>query len=76
MTRGRLRACSELQMFQSTFLAPSHYAGKWVIPEEDQHYDPAAVNAVGYAYATAPDSPAKKERSEAPQGDGVFSTDI
>jgi hypothetical protein len=48
--------------FESTFLAPSHYAGKWVIPEEDQHYDLAAVNALGYAYATAPDSPAKEAK--------------
>jgi hypothetical protein len=51
-------------MFQSTFLAPSHYAGKWFVPEEDQHYDLAAVNAVGYLYATAPDSPAKKEEAK------------
>jgi hypothetical protein len=49
-------------MFRSTFLAPSHYAGKWVIPDEDQHYDLAAVNALGYAYATAPDSPAKEAK--------------
>jgi hypothetical protein len=49
-------------MFRSTFLAPSHYAGKWIIPDEDQHYDLAAVNALGYAYATAPDSPAKEAK--------------
>jgi hypothetical protein len=49
-------------MFRSTFLAPSHYASKWVIPDEDQHYDLAAVNALGYAYATAPDSPAKEAK--------------
>jgi hypothetical protein len=47
-------------VFRSTFLAPSHYAGKWVIPDEDQHYDLKTVNALGYAYATAPDSPAKE----------------
>src|SRR5260370_3453234 len=58
LTKGRLRACSELQMFRSTFLAPSHYAGKWKIPDEDQRNDLKAVNALGYAYATAPDSPA------------------
>ncbi len=50
------------QMFRSTFLAPSHYAGKWVIPDEDQHYDLAAVNALGYAYATTPDSPEKEAK--------------
>src|SRR6059036_3495895 len=49
-------------MFRSTFLAPSHYAGKWVIPDEDQHYDLKAVNALGFAYATAPDSPAKEAK--------------
>jgi hypothetical protein len=47
-------------MFRSTLLAPSHYAGKWIIPDEDQHYDLKAVNALGIAYATAPDSPAKE----------------
>ena len=32
------------------------------MPDEDQHYDLAAVNALGYAYATAPDSPAKEAK--------------
>ena len=49
-------------MFRSTFLAPSHYAGKWIIPDEDQRNDLKAVNALGYAYATAPDSPAKEAK--------------
>ncbi len=49
-------------MYQSTFLAPSHYAGKWIIPEEEQRNDLAAVNTLGYAYATAPDSPAKEAK--------------
>ena len=47
-------------MYRSTFLAPTHYAGKWTIPDEDQHYDLKAVNALGYSYATAPDSAAKE----------------
>jgi hypothetical protein len=54
--------CSELHMFRRTILAPSHYAGKWIIPEEDQHYDLKAVNLLGYAYATAPDSAAKEAK--------------
>jgi hypothetical protein len=49
-------------MFRSTFLAPSHYAGKWIIPDEEQRNDLAAVNDLGYAYATAPDSPAKEAK--------------
>jgi hypothetical protein len=49
-------------MYRSTFLALSHYAGKWIIPEEDQHYDLKAVNLLGYAYATAPDSAAKEAK--------------
>jgi len=49
-------------MHRSTFLAPSHYAGKWIIPEEEQRNDLAAVNALGYAYATAPDSPANEAK--------------
>jgi hypothetical protein len=49
-------------MFRSTFLSPSHYAGKWVIPDEDQHHDLKVVNQLGYAYATSPDSPEKEEK--------------
>ena len=49
-------------MYRSTFLAPTHYAGKWIIPEEDQRNDLKAVNALGYAYAVAPDSPAKEAK--------------
>jgi hypothetical protein len=49
-------------MFRSTFLAPTHYAGKWIIPDEDQHYDLKAVNALGRAYAAAPDSPEKEAK--------------
>jgi hypothetical protein len=47
-------------MFRSTLLAPSHYAGKWIIPDEDQRNDLKAVNSLGYKYATAPDSPEKE----------------
>jgi hypothetical protein len=36
-------------MFRSTFLAPTHYAGKWIIPDEDQRNELKAVNALGYA---------------------------
>jgi hypothetical protein len=49
-------------MYRSTFLATSHYAGKWIIPEEEQRNDLAAVNLLGYAYATAPDSAAKEAK--------------
>jgi hypothetical protein len=49
-------------MFRRTILAPTHYAGKWIIPEEEQHYDLKAVNLLGYAYATAPDSAAKEAK--------------
>ena len=51
-----------MHMFRSTFLAQSRYAGKWIIPDEDQHYDLASVKALGYAYAIAPDSPAKEAK--------------
>ena len=49
-------------MFRSTFLAPSHYAGKWAVATEDQRYDLVAVNALALEYALLPDSPAKEEK--------------
>jgi hypothetical protein len=49
-------------MFRSTFLAPSHYAGKWAVPAEDQRYDLAEVNVLAQAYALLPDSPEKEEK--------------
>jgi hypothetical protein len=49
-------------MYRSTFLAPSHYACKWIIPEEEQRNDLAAVNLLGYAYAVAPDSADKEAK--------------
>jgi hypothetical protein len=49
-------------MYRSTFLAPSHYVGKWVIPEEDRHYDLKAVNLLGRTYAAAPDSAEKEAK--------------
>jgi hypothetical protein len=49
-------------MYRSTFLAPSHYAGKWIIPEEDQHYDLKAVNLLGRTYAATPDSADKEAK--------------
>jgi hypothetical protein len=45
---------------RSKFLAPSHYAGKWAVPAEDQRYDLAAVNELAQAYAILTDSPAKE----------------
>jgi hypothetical protein len=47
-------------MFRSTSLSQSHYAGKWVIPAEDQRNDLGAINAIGREYALAPDSPVKE----------------
>jgi hypothetical protein len=52
----------QLHMYRSTFLSPSHYAGKWVIPERDQHNDLREVNLLGYAYAIAPDGPEKEQK--------------
>ena len=49
-------------MFRRTTLSPSHYAGKWAIPEEEQRNDLKAVNQLGYEYATATDSPEKEAR--------------
>ena len=46
--------------FRSTLLDPTHYAGKWIIPDEGQRNDLKAVNALGHKYATAPDSPEKE----------------
>jgi hypothetical protein len=43
--------------YRSTTLSTSHYAGRWAIPSEDRRNDLAVVNALGYAYACAPDSP-------------------
>jgi hypothetical protein len=36
-------------MYRSTLLKPSHYAGSWTIPEQDQHNDLREVNKLGYA---------------------------
>jgi hypothetical protein len=47
-------------MYRSTLLAPSHYAGKWIIPDETQRNDLAAMNQLGYDYGVAVDSPAKE----------------
>ena len=37
-------------------------AGKWIIPERDQHNDLKAVNLLGYAYSIAPDGPEKEQK--------------
>ena len=49
-------------MFRSTTLSSSHYAGKWTIPDESQRNDLAAINQLGYDYATEKDSPLKQEK--------------
>ena len=48
------------QLFRSTSLSPSHYAGKWVIPTEQDRNDLKVINKIGYEYAIAPDSPEKE----------------
>jgi len=48
--------------YRSTTLSPSHYAGKWVIPAEDERYDLNVVNPLGLEYAKAIDSPEKEAR--------------
>jgi hypothetical protein len=47
-------------MYRSTLLAPSHYAGRWAIPNEDQRNDLKAINALGQAYAVSADGPEKE----------------
>jgi hypothetical protein len=49
-------------MYRSTLLSPSHYAGRWTIPEPDQRNDLQQVNLLGYDYATSPDGPEKEAK--------------
>ena len=49
-------------MFRSTSLTPSHYAGKWAIPAEDQRIDLAVTNKLAIAYSVDPDSPEKEAK--------------
>lgn len=49
-------------MFRSTTLSPSHYAGKWVIPDEEKRHDLKVVNQLGLEYAKAIDSPEKEAK--------------
>jgi hypothetical protein len=49
-------------MFRSTFLDPSHYAGKWAVPVQDQRYGLREVNALGLEYALLSDSSEKEEK--------------
>lgn len=49
-------------MYRSTLLAPSHYAGRWAIPNEDQRNDLAVINQLGYEYALADDSSTKEAK--------------
>jgi hypothetical protein len=49
-------------MYRSTFLSSSHYAGRWIIPSEDQRNDLKVVNQLGYEYAVAPDSAEKEAK--------------
>ncbi|WP_263381253.1 hypothetical protein [Granulicella arctica] len=48
--------------YRSTFLASSHYAGKWVVPSEDQRFDLADVNELARAYAVLLDSSEKEAK--------------
>ena len=43
--------------YRNTTLSSSHYAGKWIIPAEDQRYDLKVENQPGLEYAKANDSP-------------------
>jgi len=47
-------------MFRSTSLSQSHYAGKWIIPNEDNRNDLGAISVIGREYALSPDSPEKE----------------
>jgi hypothetical protein len=49
-------------MYRSTLLSPSHYAGRWVIPDQDQRKPLQQVNLLGYDYATSPDGPEKEAK--------------
>jgi hypothetical protein len=53
---------SSKSLFRSTFLATSHYAGKWAVPSEDQRYDLAEVNDLAEAYAILDDSFEKEQK--------------
>ena len=47
-------------IYRSTVLSSSHYAAKWVVPDESQRYNLAAINQMGYDYAVTPESPEKE----------------
>jgi hypothetical protein len=49
-------------MSRVILLDPSHWAGKWTAPDEDQHYNLKVVNQLGYEYGVAPDSPEKEAK--------------
>jgi hypothetical protein len=49
-------------MYRSTLLSPSHYAGKWTIPEQGQRKPLQQVNLLGYDYATSLDGPEKEAK--------------
>jgi len=49
-------------MSRVILLDPSHWAGKWIVPKEDQHYDLKTVNKLGYEYGISPDSPEKETK--------------
>jgi DNA polymerase (family 10) len=58
-------------MFRSTFLAPSHYAGKWIVPAEEQRNDLAAVNQLGYVLLRETGSVNHLAKVEALSADGL-----
>ncbi|WP_348269496.1 hypothetical protein P8936_12325 [Edaphobacter paludis] len=49
-------------MSRVILLDPSHWAGKWTAPDEDQHYDLKTVNLLGYEYGIASDSTEKEAK--------------
>jgi hypothetical protein len=49
-------------VYCSTFLLPSHYAGKWLVPEEAHRYDLKEINLFGWEYAVLSDGAEKEAR--------------
>jgi hypothetical protein len=49
-------------MYRSTLLKSTHYAGQWIVPDQNQRNDLQQVNLLGYDYATSPDGPEKEAK--------------
>jgi hypothetical protein len=49
-------------VYRSTSLCPSHYAGKWLIPSDEQLNDLSEVNQLGLEYAKMEDCPEKEDK--------------